>query len=118
MDIQISKDSVKVIEGDSYCQAAIEQEMYFDEDDEEQFYDYMLINHLYVADGQRRQGLGRKLLRACVKAINENFDLALKLVALPDNEDIIDQDSLVEFYESEGFSPDDEQGGAGVVMVY
>lgn len=93
--------------------------MYFDDEDEEQYWDYMLISHLYVAEWQRRQGLGRKLLRACVKAINENFsDYTLKLVALPDNEDIIDQNSLVEFYESEGFTPDDEQGGAGVVIVY
>lgn len=119
METKIFDKSIEVLEGDSFCYASLNQETELDEEgDEIVTEEYVLIDKLFVAEDQRRQGLGRKLLRTCIEAINDKFGLTIKLAALPDNEDIISQNDLVAFYESEGFTPDDEQGGAGVVMVY
>ncbi len=51
-----------------------------------------------------RQGIGRALLRAAVSDTKKRYpSMAIKLVVEPLSPEI-DQDILVEFYESEGFS--------------
>lgn len=64
---------------------------------------YMLISGLDVSPEYRRRGYGRALLRAAIDYAKAEFPrLPLKLAAVPDA-DSIDLDSLIAFYESEGF---------------
>jgi GNAT superfamily N-acetyltransferase len=64
---------------------------------------YMLISGLDVSPEHRRQGHGRALLRAAVDYAKAEFPhIPLKLAAVPDS-DGMDLDSLIAFYESEGF---------------
>lgn len=118
METRISDEIIEIIDGESSCFASLNQDMELDEEENEIYTDYILIDKLYVSTAQRRQGLGRKLLQACVKAIRENFaGLPIKLAALPDDETIISQASLVAFYESEGFYVDDNGDGDAVIMA-
>lgn len=65
---------------------------------------YVLIEELFVPFKYRRQGIGRALLRAAVSDAKKRYpSMAIKLVVEPLSPEI-DQDILVEFYESEGFS--------------
>lgn len=64
---------------------------------------YVLISGLDVSPEYRRQGHGRALLRAAVDYAKAEFPhIPLKLAAVPDS-DGMDLDSLIAFYESEGF---------------
>lgn len=64
---------------------------------------YMLISGIDVSPRHRRQGHGRALLQAAVAYARQEFPhLPLKLAAVPDS-DGADLDSLIAFYESEGF---------------
>lgn len=65
---------------------------------------YVLIEELFVPFKYRRQDIGRALLRAAVSAAHKRYpSMAIKLVVGPLSPEI-DQDILVDFYESEGFS--------------
>lgn len=64
---------------------------------------YVLISGLDVSPEYRRQGHGRALLRAAIDYAKVEFPhIPLKLAAVPDS-DGMDLDSLIAFYESEGF---------------
>lgn len=64
---------------------------------------YVLISGIRVGSEYRRRGYGRALLRAAIDYAKAEFPrLPLKLAAVPDA-DSIDLDSLIAFYESEGF---------------
>jgi GNAT superfamily N-acetyltransferase len=77
--------------------------------------DYILIELVYVKPEYRGMGIARKLLVDFLKK-NRSCGMDIRLVALP-KEDEIDIERLVKFYESVGFSIDDEQGGEGVFMT-
>ena len=65
---------------------------------------HVLIEELFVPFKYHRQGIGRALLRAAVSDAKKRYpSMAIKLVVEPLSPEI-DQDILVEFYESEGFS--------------
>ena len=99
----------------SYCQ---EEELLLDSEGNEIGSEpYMLISHVYVHPEYRRQGHARRLLATAIKEM-EKTGLSICLAALPE-EDNIDMDDLVAFYESAGFAVDeDKQGGDAVVMEY
>lgn len=103
-------------DGMSSCSTQIEQDTKWDEEGNENLGEkYVLIGKLEVARDARRQGLGRKLLRTCMKAIRANYPgMAIKLCAEP-QDDTIDINSLVAFYESEGFYV--EEAGEKVIMA-
>lgn len=65
---------------------------------------HVLIEELFVPFKYRRQGIGRALLRAAVSDAKKRYpSMAIKLVVKPLSSEI-DHDILVNFYESEGFS--------------
>lgn len=65
---------------------------------------HVLIEELFVPFKYRRQGIGRALLRAAVSDAKKRYpSMAIKLVVEPLSSEI-DHDILVNFYESEGFS--------------
>jgi GNAT superfamily N-acetyltransferase len=65
---------------------------------------YVLIEELFVPFKYRRQDIGRALLRAAVSDAHKRYpSMAIKLVVEPLSPEI-DQNILVDFYESEGFS--------------
>lgn len=64
---------------------------------------YALISGIDVSRGHRRQGHGRALLRAAIDYAKREFPhIPLKLAAVPDSDGMV-LDSLIAFYESEGF---------------
>jgi len=75
---------------------------------------YILIDLVYVCPEDRKKGIARKMIVELISELKKQ-PLAVKLVALP-KEKSIDQDALVSFYESVGFSVSDEQGCSGVIM--
>ena len=95
---------------DAHCVYGLTTEYTFnketDDFDEER---HVLIEELFVPFKYRRQGIGRALLRAALlraavsDAKKRYPSMAIKLVVEPLSPEI-DQDILVEFYESEGFS--------------
>lgn len=90
---------------DAHCVYCLYTDYIFNEKtddfDEER---YVLIEELFVPFKYRRQGIGRALLRAAVSDAKKRYpSMAIKLVVGPLSPEI-DQDILVEFYESEGFS--------------
>lgn len=65
---------------------------------------HVLIEELFVPFKYRRQGIGRALLRAAVSDAKKRYpSMVIKLVVAPLSSEI-DYDILVNFYESEGFS--------------
>lgn len=79
--------------------------------------EYVLIEKLYVAPADRRQGVAREILREALAEIAKiHSGMTVKLAALPFGDDAIDMADLVAFYESEGFSIDNCDGHA-VIMV-
>lgn len=65
---------------------------------------YVFIEELFVPFKYRRQGIGRALLRAAVSDAKKRYpSMAIKLLVEPLSPEI-DQDILIDFYESEGFS--------------
>lgn len=76
--------------------------------------EYALIEKVWVPEGQRGQGKGRKLIEEALKEIEET-GLTCKIAALPFDGGM-DMADLVEWYESFGFSVEDTSGHA-VVMV-
>lgn len=90
---------------DAHCVYGLTTEYTFnketDDFDEER---HVLIEELFVPFKYRRQGIGRALLRAAVSDAKKRYpSMAIKLVVELLSPEI-DQDILVEFYESEGFS--------------
>ena len=75
---------------------------------------YILIDLVYVCSEDRRKGIARKMIEELLPELKSQ-PLPVKLVALP-KEKSIDQDDLVYFYESLGFSPSETQGCSGVIM--
>ena len=75
---------------------------------------YILIDLVYIYPEHRRQGHARRILAAALEEIKKT-GFQIKLAALP-KEESIDQNDLVSFYESMGFSPSEVQGGAAVIM--
>lgn len=75
---------------------------------------YILIDLVYVCPSDRGKGIARKMLMDTLSEIKDR-NMPIKLIALP-KEKGIDQDRLVSFYESCGFSVSEEQGCSGVIM--
>ena len=90
---------------DAHCVYCLYTDYNFSNDSEDYEEDqHVLIEELLVPFKYRRQGIGRALLRAAVSDDNKRYpSMAIKLVVEPLSPEI-DQDILVEFYESEGFS--------------
>jgi hypothetical protein len=67
-----------------------------------------------------QKGDGTKLAQAVIDIYNAEYadnNYSLTLYAYP-QDDTIDQENLVKFWESVGFEVDSEQGGDGVMMTY
>ena len=76
---------------------------------------YVLIDLIKINKEERGRGYAKKLLAEAIQEAKKE-KLPIKLVALPKEKDI-DQDRLVSFYESMGFSVDEEHlGGSGIIM--
>lgn len=90
---------------DAHCVYCLHTDYNFSNDSEDYEEDqHVLIEELFVPFKYRRQGIGRALLRAAVSDAKKWYpSMAIKLVVEPLSPEI-DQDILVEFYESEGFS--------------
>lgn len=90
---------------DAHCVYRLYTDYNFSNDSEDYEEDqHVLIEELFVPFKYRRQGIGRALLRAAVSDAHKRYpSMAIKLVVKPLSSEI-DQDILVEFYESEGFS--------------
>ena len=102
----------------SYISWDITEEEIFDDEgvcvDAEE---YALIEKIFVAPEDRRQGKARAMLRQTIEEIKaKHSGMKIKLAALPFGEDAIDMSDLVAFYESEGFSVENCDGHA-VIMV-
>ena len=81
------------------------------------FEEYALIEKIFVEPEDRRQGKARAMLREAVEEIKAKHPrLAIKIAALPFGDDAIEVSDLVDFYESEGFSVENCDGHA-VIMV-
>ena len=93
-------------------------EVYNDEGDVTGQDQYVLIEKLYVAPADRRQGKGRTMLREALAEIAaQQPGMDVRLAALPFGEDAIDMADLVAFYESEGFSIDNCDGHAVIMKL-
>lgn len=90
---------------DAHCVYCLYTDYNFSNDSEDYEEDrHVLIEELFVPFKYRRQGIGRALLRAAVSDAHKRYpSMTIKLVVEPLSPEI-DQDILVEFYESEGFS--------------
>ena len=90
---------------DAHCVYCLYTDYNFSNDSEDYEEDQPVpIEALFVPFKYRRQGIGRALLRAAVSDAHKRYpSMAIKLVVEPLSPEI-DQDILVEFYESEGFS--------------
>ena len=90
---------------DAHCVYCLYTDYNFSNDSEDyEENQHVLIEELFVPFKYRRQGIGRALLRAAVSDAHKRYpSMAIKLVVEPLSPEI-DQDILVEFYESEGFS--------------
>ena len=82
------------------------EEVYNRDGDVVGYDDYVLIEKLFVAVEDRRQGVARKMLRDAIADIRKEHGnkMSIRLAALPFGEDAIEMEDLVAFYESEGFS--------------
>jgi GNAT superfamily N-acetyltransferase len=103
-------------EREPYISWGKESDIDFDEDGIEIPSDpYVLINHLYVPPDMRGAGVGRRLLQDALSEIaTEHPGLPIKLSAYPMDKQT-DLESLVRFYESEGFDVTDTSGhGVGM----
>lgn len=76
---------------------------------------YTKIERLDVEKNARRQGLGRALLRAAIAEARAAYGPGIKLVACPGEE--IDLETLVRFYESEGFEIVEDCGGSPLMEM-
>lgn len=74
---------------------------------------YNLVTGVHVEKGERGKGIARKLLEDEISKVKN--DLPIRLSADPMDSET-DQDKLVKFYESMGFSLEDQTGQSGVVM--
>lgn len=75
---------------------------------------YLLIDLVFVKPEFRGKGIARELLENTIEELKKQ-NMQIKIVALPKEKDI-DQERLVSFYESVGFSISEEQGCSGVIM--
>lgn len=79
--------------------------------------EYAIIQKIFVAPNERRQGKARAMLREVIAEIKKAHPgMKIKIAALPFGEDPIDMADLVDFYESEGFSVENCESHA-VIMV-
>lgn len=107
------KDMIKTDYG--YVAMSINDEIDFDnEGNESVIGQYVMIDLVYVQPEHRGHGHARELVELA-KSESKPTGLPVKLAALP-KEKCMSQDDLVAFYESCGFTPTDDQGGAAVVM--
>ena len=80
--------------------------------------EYVLIEKIFVAPADRRQGKARGMLREALAQIAAQYPgMDVKVAALPFGEDAIDMADLVAFYESEGFSIDNCDGHAVIMKL-
>lgn len=95
----IQMESGSTVDWDVY------EEMSFDLDDDtgeeiEVTTEYVKIDNLFVAEEERGQGIGRKLLEQAVRAIKAELpEYEIKIVADP-KEDSVELDRLAAFYDS------------------
>lgn len=95
-----------------------EDDIYNDEGDVIGTDEYVLIEKLFVAVEDRRQGVGRKMLRDAIAEIRkEHGNITIKVAALPFGDDAIEMADLVAFYESEGFDVVDCNGDAVIMEM-
>lgn len=80
--------------------------------------EYVLIEKLYVTPSERRQGKGRAMLREALEEIAaQHPGMTIKVAALPFDDDAIEMQDLVGFYESEGFSIGNCDGPAVIMAL-
>ena len=80
--------------------------------------EYAIIEKIFVAPEDRRQGKARAMLREAIAEIKANHPgMAIKVAALPFGEDPIDMADLVAFYESEGFDVENCDGHAVIMSM-
>lgn len=93
-------------------------DIYNDEGDVIGTDEYVLIEKLFVAVEDRRQGVGRKMLRdAIAETRKEHGNITIKVAALPFGDDAIEMADLVAFYETEGFDVTDTAGDAVIMEM-
>jgi GNAT superfamily N-acetyltransferase len=90
-----------------------------DEGDEDGELEYVLIDKIWIDPADRGKGKARELLRNAIKEIKQKHpDLEIKLSASGELDKTTDLKKLVDFYEREGFSVDDQDSHSSVMMTY
>lgn len=80
--------------------------------------EYALIEKVWVDPEERGKGVGKKLVLDAIEEIRDMHpDLDIKLAALPFGEGAMEMDELVAYYERIGFSVENCDGEA-VIMIY
>lgn len=109
-------NSKKTLPHSSYSVTVYNNQEYFIESCKGSY--YTLIENLYVPVEKRKQGLGRTFLKQAVKA-GKAIAYELYIEASPDDAEVNEMplSALIKFYESEGFSGDQETD-RGLLMKY
>ena len=106
------------MENKNYVSWCLDNEISWSEDGDEIIgKEYAKIDLVWVCPEDRKKGIGRKILVEEIEKIKTiHPDMAIKLVVEPKDEDAMDYEQLVSFYESVGFSLDMEVGCDKVFM--
>lgn len=116
--IKVTDDIGNVTSKAGYVSITKESDPVFDDEgNESEGEEYLRIDLVYTKPEYRGQGYAEKMLDASLD-VAEKTGMKIKLVALP-KDSSTDQNKLIKFYESMGFSgSDDDDGGQGFIMEY
>jgi GNAT superfamily N-acetyltransferase len=126
MNIEIADDGLSVMSGDSFVKVGFDDTGFHEEQDPEtgemnEVYDeFYKLDHVFVEPSKRGKGLAKKMIKESVaNIIKKDPEARIVLAALPEADKAIDQQGLVDLYQSLGFRVSlNQEGSEAVIMQY